>query len=93
MTIRLMSWCMVFPVIHPTREWVSQSGIFFPPFESPGCVVEGPGSEEKIQCKGNRWEGADVDEVCFPWFIEPELCCDDVLSLDFCDDVDEVSFF
>ena len=52
-TSRLISCFVVFPVIHPTREWVSQSGMLGPPFELLGGGVESPCSEEEIYDEGD----------------------------------------
>ena len=55
-TRRLISCFVVFPVIHPMSEWVSQSGILFPPFEPPGLVVEFPCSEKEVEDEGDCWK-------------------------------------
>ena len=73
MTIRAMSCLVVFPVIHPTREWVSQSGILFPPFKPIGLCVESIGSEKQIQREGYRWQAAKIDQVIFPLFRNQEF--------------------
>jgi len=52
-TTRLISCFIVFPVIQPMREWVSQSGILVPPFESTGLDAISPCPEKEVYDKGN----------------------------------------
>lgn len=92
-TIRLISCFVVFPIIHPTRECVSQSGMFVPPFESPGGCVESPGSEKEVEGEGDRGEASEVDEGVFPWFVTPKFGgSEGVVPGMYGDDVDEISF-
>ena len=65
-TINAMSCLVVFPVIHPTRVWVNQSAILFPPFEPKGVCVEPVGSDKEVQYERDGEKAAQIDQRVFP---------------------------
>jgi len=80
MMTRATSCLIVFPVIQPIKEWVNQSGMVLPPFKTTGVGVEPIGSEKQIQCEGDRWEGAKIDQIVFPFLRDEEFFSSHIVS-------------